>query len=264
METLEKPLTGKLIGKVETDMFCAGCGYNLHMLDVTLDDRLGIPIVQCPECGKFHPAGIATGAGRVWLNRLASFLILHWVLFLTALLVAFGFGCGIADVIKVEAFVRYHYQENLGPGPGPVYTSYWGPAEPRDSEEAWAMFVGDNVLNAVALLLGFLAGGGMATFLPHLKRRWGLALIVVPMIAMGIVGLICYDDRHRYMPGMLFFFVWRFGLMFTLQSLGIAAGARFGRSVARGILRVVLSRRLLQYVRPVWEADGKEPPAVRK
>src|SRR6478672_8387076 len=54
--------TATPIGRVEGDMFCSGCQYNLHGLNVTLDERLQLPIVRCPECGKFHAAGIATGA----------------------------------------------------------------------------------------------------------------------------------------------------------------------------------------------------------
>src|SRR5689334_1405374 len=90
--TLAADPVPQVIGKIETDIFCPGCHYNLHSLDVMRDARLDIAVVRCPECGKFHPAGIATGAGRTWLSRLAMFLILCWVLFLGLFVLAIGFG----------------------------------------------------------------------------------------------------------------------------------------------------------------------------
>src|SRR3954471_23163594 len=78
------------VGRIETDVFCGGCHYNLHGLAVACDERLDIAVVRCPECGKFQPAGLATGAGRVWLTRLATFLITFWVVAMVAGMVGLG------------------------------------------------------------------------------------------------------------------------------------------------------------------------------
>ena len=107
VETLEPSAPPQIIGKVETDLFCTQCHYNMHGLDVLRDARLDMAIVRCPECGKFHPAGLSTGAGRVWLSRLAFFLISFWVLFLIVGVLTLGFGFFCTDMISVEGFTTY-------------------------------------------------------------------------------------------------------------------------------------------------------------
>src|SRR3712207_1649827 len=66
--------------QLETDSFCAHCGYNLHGQVVTRDERLDILICRCPECGRHHPAGHQTATTSIWLTRLATALLSLWVL----------------------------------------------------------------------------------------------------------------------------------------------------------------------------------------
>jgi len=58
---------GPVIGHVQTDTFCEGCGYNLHTQAVVREARLGILICRCPECGAAckaaDPAGVSPAAG---------------------------------------------------------------------------------------------------------------------------------------------------------------------------------------------------------
>ncbi len=66
--------TQPTISYIQTDTFCDHCHYNLHGRPVTRDERLGILIMQCPECGAFLPAGHTTTASKPWLNRLTTLL----------------------------------------------------------------------------------------------------------------------------------------------------------------------------------------------
>jgi hypothetical protein len=215
---------------------------------VIRDERLGIVVVRCPECGKWHPAGIATGAGRVWLNRLAAWLITWWVIFLVVAVVVFGLASGGLDAVKIEGFIQY--QQDW----------FWVPLVAGSPEGATAMWVDEMLVNAGSCVLGLLAGMGMAVFLSHLKRRWVAVLAVVPLLALLVVY---YEDRDHWKANMEGYFLYRLGLEFGLQCAGLAVGVMLGRPVARGVLRVVLSRRMLQYVRVLWEVDGKAAPGIK-
>lgn len=263
METMERAVNGTMVGKIEADMFCADCGYNLHMLDVVRDERLGIAIVQCPECGKYHPAGHATGAGRVWLNRLASLLIAAWVLLLVVGVLGLGFFSGVLDVMKIEGFVMRAEVINPHPIAPGAWSRVYVPAMPRNTEDAWLMFIANSAINAASITLGFLGGMALAALLPHVGRRHVVWLLFMPLAAVCVVSFGFYMDRQRYGEGMKWFITSRLVLEFFLQCMGLIMGARFGRPVARGMLRVALSRRLLQYVRPLWEVDGKVPPGIK-
>src|SRR5687767_12375287 len=68
------------LGVVLTDLTCEGCGYNLYSQAIARDERLGIPVCRCPECGRFNVPGKATDAGRAWLRRLGVALLVLYVL----------------------------------------------------------------------------------------------------------------------------------------------------------------------------------------
>src|SRR5690348_18374707 len=80
---------GPVVSHLQTDTFCAGCGYNLNTQAVLRDARLDLLICRCPECGRFTAAGQGTSAARVWLNRFGILLLMVWLLFL---FVVFGLG----------------------------------------------------------------------------------------------------------------------------------------------------------------------------
>src|SRR5437764_393254 len=136
----------RVVGRVETDLFCAGCHYNLHGLDVLCDARLDLAIVRWPECGKNQAPGIGTGAGRV------------------------------------------------------------------------------------------------------------------PLLALAIICVLTVDDWRQYAPEYASWVALRLLFELLIQWAGVVAGITFGRRFARGILRAALSRKLLQYVRVLWEVDGIPPP----
>jgi hypothetical protein len=256
----DQPPTSQPVGKIECDTFCAHCGYNLFSLAVTRDDRLDIPVVRCPECGKFHAAGIATGAGRLWLHRLAAFLLAAWISFLLLSLLAFAILCGCLDSLKIEPFLQWH--QNTGPVVPGAFNWYYELRQPASAEEYWALWLGDRLVDSLAFLLGSLAGLAFVSSLSHLKKRWTAALVCAPLAALGVVILIYYSDRTYYPDSMLPWFAQRFAFVLVLQCAGILAGARFGRPLARTTLRILLPRRLLQHLHFLWHADQLTPPPI--
>src|SRR3954453_15877769 len=107
-ETATDPLpplkTAERHVRLETDTFCVGCGYNLHSQEVTRDQRLGIFICRCPECGRFHPAGTGITASRPWISRLATAMLVFWVLIVLFAIFWIVMGLGAAEVAHVEQF----------------------------------------------------------------------------------------------------------------------------------------------------------------
>src|SRR3954464_13465182 len=88
--------------RLEVDTFCVECGYNLHGQTVNRDERLGIFVCRCPECGRFHPAGVGVTATNVWLRRLATVLLAFWVLVVLFGLFWVVMGMGAVQVSFVE------------------------------------------------------------------------------------------------------------------------------------------------------------------
>lgn len=80
------------LGQLESDRFCDGCGYNLHGQQVWRDERLGIPVCRCPECGRHHAVQQGTTAAVLWLKRLTSVFVIGWVMLLTFVIAGFFFA----------------------------------------------------------------------------------------------------------------------------------------------------------------------------
>ena len=55
---------------VESDRFCARCGYNLRTLPIPRDGRTKILLVRCTECGHYQPANDSAAVTRPWLAYL--------------------------------------------------------------------------------------------------------------------------------------------------------------------------------------------------
>ena len=97
---------------LETDVFCQTCGYNLRSQPVTRDDRLGIFICRCPECGRFHAAGTGVTAASLWTARIATSLLVIWVLVVLSALFWIVIGLGAIAVGHTETF-SYRRLETL-------------------------------------------------------------------------------------------------------------------------------------------------------
>ena len=60
---------------MERDRFCEGCGYNLRTLPMYRDERTAIPLVRCPDRGRFQPANNTATALRPMPHRVTIMLL---------------------------------------------------------------------------------------------------------------------------------------------------------------------------------------------
>jgi hypothetical protein len=244
-------------------MFCDACLYNLHGLDVTRDDRLNLPVVRCPECGKFHAAGAATGAGRVWLHRLARFLIVLWVGFILVAVALAGLSFFIMCAAEFECFIRRDWHA-AGPAFRGAYTYTLRPIDASDFGSLAAYLLFRYMIAGLSLFFGWCLGAFLPVFLWHVRNRaWFLLILFLP----ALLGFCMYEVYLADLGSRVGDGDWVYVLIaslrqFAFQSAGILAGIAFGRPVARVLLRALLTRKLLQYVRFLWEVDGKTPPSL--
>lgn len=246
---------GPVVGHIQTDTFCQGCGYNLHTQAVMRDDRLGILVCRCPECGRFAAAGQSTPAANPWLNRLALLLLVLWVLFVLGLLALCTTFLGMTAYGHVMNNVRWVSVQ----GPiAPMQSGYRYTIEVPDAGDKNAVgrqLTEQLVMGAVAAALGGLTGGLFSVVLWHLKWPWRALAWLAPVIGCTVAALAWVSD-----PAALF--VWRWGLRWIatyliLEGVTVGAGLLLGRPVVRGVLRLLLPPRPLQHLAFLWTVDGK-------
>jgi hypothetical protein len=217
------------IGQVQGDSFCAHCNYNLFSQIILRDERLKIAVCRCPECGGFT-AGAALGmAATRAQHRIAVGQIVIYVLFLLAF---FSIGsavlCGLqADVVSDAAYREF---------------GWWWPF-------VWA---------------GFLAGLGgvsVAAFLWHIRRRFQIICVVVPVL---LAMLIWSANNWVSLPATAQQTAAQQALaeVTAVQVLAMAVGVFAGRIITRGILTLLLPLGLRRYLNFLWLVDGKTPPGA--
>jgi hypothetical protein len=248
--------TGPVIGHIQTDTFCEGCGYNLHTQAVMRDARLAILVCRCPECGRFAPAGLATTATRVWLNRLILLLLVLWMLFILALFALCTTFLGMAAYGHVMNNVRLT-QVGVPSAPGRsayVYAIY--ASQPADKDAAERQFYEQVAMALRAVALGTITGGLFSVVLWHLKSGWRVLAWLSPLLGCGVALLIWVNDPMAVL-------IWRWGLWwivgyFFLESTAVGAGLVLGRPIARGLLRILLPPSPRQHLAFLWTVDGKQ------
>ena len=276
--------------QILADQFCP-CGYNLHGQRVTFDERLDIPVVRCPECGRWSAAGHGSTATRSWLARLGSVALFIWIMMvlgaiLATLLLVFGMcmarTVGNTVVIALTPDGR-QITQTLDPNTGVYAFTYAGSDEqvnvtriqyklrqvpagdPRAKYPFYNWYAVEPMPRSVYLMFLGIAGGGglllgifLAAALWHLRswRRWGLpTLMLLPGLAtMAILHL---DDAFELMVAP----AWK--IVATTAggaALAMLVGLAIGRSVARAIVIGIVPPRPRQMLAFLWLADGKTPP----
>jgi hypothetical protein len=269
-------------GQLEVDAFCAGCGYNLHGQIVSLDERLGFAICRCPECGRYHPAGAAVTSNSLWLRRFAASLLTIWVLVVLVVCFLLGLAMFALQAGSVDGFlwttavapdgrpVIQQMQVNNGSwgyvivGTTTVVTNPRFIRTPQPPANENPRNIANNhdlaMINLGSILLGFLAGTLLVTFLWHWSRRRYIVGILLPMIAAGfLIGIYCLDDQYELCRAWC---VRRLLTTITIQIAGIFLGILLGRKVSRTIANMVIPPKPRQMLAFLWIADGKAPPTV--
>lgn len=247
---------GPVIGHIQTDTFCEGCGYNLHTQAVMRDQRLGILVCRCPECGRFAPAGLATTATRVWLNRLILLLLVFWMLFILALFALCTTFLGMVAYGHVMNNVKFAQVGMTNAPRRSLYVYAIDTPKPADKEAVEREFYEGIVMAALAAALGGLTGGLFSVVLWHLKSGRRALAWLPPLLGCGVASVIWVNEPMAVM-------IWRWGLYwivgyFFMESAAIAVGLLLGRPIARGLLRILLPPNPRQHLAFLWMIDGKQ------
>ena len=232
-------------GRVRGDPYCV-CGRNLHGTPIEFDDRTGLPLARCPDCGRYHASGAADDAATQWAARFWTALVLAWAATLLGL-------AGVAAMI--QAFLNViAYDEVLRPD---LLVETTGGYVPREE---------DVVVIALTLLAPLVLGGAAGLFqsivMWHVRglTRW------LPMIGvLGLAVLAClpglYEHRVYGRLGMHHIAVVIIGGTTLIAAIGWAAMLFLGRPIARGLARVILPPTARRHAAFLWTADGREVPA---
>ena len=244
--------------QLETDLFCFGCGYNLHGQIVTHDERLGFLVCRCPECGRFHPAAMGVSATRPWLARLGVSLIMSWILTALVVIGLLSFFIGLMNYAHFETYTTYANQNynsatrfrvirNITTNNPGYYDEYWA--------IRWHYFV------AFAAALSTALGVFFAVAMWHVApaRRW--RILIWPVVVSLLTFLIWYGNEN-----ITSVFSWSVDITFRYMMLNLATmtlGLLIGRPVTRSLCRMLIPPRLLQHVHFLWRCDGLTPPSTK-
>ncbi len=231
--------------QLETDLFCFGCGYNLHGQVVTHDERLGFLICRCPECGRFHPAAMGVSASRPWLMRLGVSLIASWILTALTIVGFVSFFIGLMNYAHFESYTTVIYaQRSQGYFPSErhrVLREYSNTN--RDYamyyRDRWLWFAGFSATGSVVLGMFF----AVAMWHVSAGKRW---LIVGWPILIAVFTLLIWYGNEELSEVLLWSVLTSIKYL-LLNVPAMAIGLLIGRPVMRGICRMLVPPKLLQH-----------------
>ena len=228
------------VGSVQVDAFCAQCSYNLFSQVVLRDERLGILVCRCPECGRFSSAAALSTANQKLADRLATGAwIVYLALFLGLVGIAVGGLLGTQGTYLDDSFSKLT------------------PSNPPMDISTWPELLG-------AAIAGSLLGGFFAVFCWHWRRGWRYLAGLLPCL---LAPLTWYFWHSSGIPSEAKHYIcwWAIkvlGVVVGLQTMCIIAGEAIGRPFARLALNILLPSRPRRYLGFLWFVDGKRPPTL--
>lgn len=233
-----EPTDGPPVAYVETDRFCVGCGYNLRTTPVIRDARLDVLICRCSECGKVQHAVDLQGLRHVWLARVGTAIAVGWILAIAWTVFWYLFAMGGVPFGMLDGMTHWT------PGGRVPYES------------------GHYAFQAFMLLLAFalpVTGISLATAAFHHWPRWAyyLVAVIIPVPACTLIFWAWRLDHPAQAAWSIPFLV----RICAAELLGGLLAARYGRSIIRGLLTVVLPTRARQVFAFLWLVDGKCIPS---
>lgn len=236
--------------QIQTDLLCEGCGYNLYTQAISRDERLGLRVCRCPECGRFAVPGKSTDAGRPWQRRLGAFGLILYILFLLYL-----FGLGVTGLWAIH----YLHLDDVA-----------RPARLADEHRRRTGYVyvrGPNyetefVPLVLSPAMGYAMGSFFAIFFAHWRRPAVLLTLAVPLLTAAAVHVAWSLTSNTHYAAVTRSARWASAIHPVLQAAGLLLGLLVARPITRGFLRLMLARSLLPYFSNLWIADGKTPPSA--
>lgn len=286
------------VGVIETDAFCDGCGFNLHTQKVWRDDRLGLAVCRCPECGRHHAAGTRTTAGNAWLRRAALAGLIAWLILQLAFVAALFGGLVGVQAMANECLLTRDYMTRDGQ---PVDVRNSGTAAQyaradiadapfdlaraevvygkrlapwllgRATRDAEAYRFATPVEAAVCAAISaavLLAASAVLASLSWFWRRGLMWLwLALPVTATLLVFFLIAEDGRpnlTYLNGVAHAGI---GIEIKLATavgvafaLVMALGLLIGRPIARLAVSVFVPPRARQLFAFLWHCDGKTMP----
>jgi hypothetical protein len=256
MRLTRAEVSGEPIACMELDRFCEHCAYNLRTLPVFCDERTGIPIVRCTECGKFQSANDTATIYRPWLHRLTSLVLGGWVIVMIAI---FFWLCVAETAItcvtleeltirsgtQIQRFGSTTIQTVRGSGPLEVWTDM-----PDHDKFIAAILTGST---SVAFVFGLL----MVVVMAHWRKLAYYAVALsVPLLVACIAVIIWREEAPHLLGWSLTYIAAHAGA----NILGASLGVTFGRPIARLAVRIFIPPTLRPRLAYLWIADGKTLP----
>jgi len=235
------PGAGPVVGQVETDRYCDECGFNLRTQPVFRDERSGVLMMRCTECGRFHAAALLTTASQNLFRRAGSLMVVIWMLLFVWLMVMTGIGL---------VAMQFATLDELTQGRG-------NRIAPKADFDGYRTY-----------MLLMLGGSATLTFVQGLLQtcicyhwpRWVyyLTAVLIPLIPLSIV----YYGWREQAPALV-----QWALPFQIghyiaQVFGGTMAAMFGRSFFRLMATILLPPRSRVVLGHLWLIDGHTIPAM--
>ncbi|UCG33438.1 MAG: hypothetical protein JSU68_02160 [Phycisphaerales bacterium] len=244
------------VAVIDLDRFCDGCGYNLRTLPVYLDDRTGIPVVRCTECGRYQAASDGATALRPWLNRLTALFLWAWVLtvFSGFVLIVLGEGA-LAYATLDELTVRGGATTQIINNTVIRTWQRMGPLEVDTAYRDYWLFISG--IYGSSFLLAFTGGMYLMIVVPHWRRVAYTGVVLAVPLLVGLVVAFSWNEQAPHLFG--------WGLTYVaahagVQVLGGVLGVVLGRPAARMLVRLVLPASIRPRLAYLWLADNKPFP----
>jgi hypothetical protein len=195
-------------------------------------------------------------AARPWLNRLATLLLLIWIVLVVsgaAAIVYLQFAC---IAISPEKLIGWHHlPRSITDTPGYTGPHFKDVIRPMNRKRK--KFVAGVI--AGSLGLGFVGAVFATVVLYHWPRQYYFILVLAVPVLMGIFAYCIWKIGT---PNVIYSLLPLISANTIAQMLGGASGVILGRPLARLIIRVLLPPRLRPYLAFLWLVDGRQVPQV--
>lgn len=242
----------RAVGRLETDRFCEGCGYNLHGQLVFREPHTALLVSRCPECGRLAPAGAGVTAAYAWLRRLGTLLLFIWIVVIIGVIVGLASTHVTVSVVALDEFTWYR--------PIPVsqltggYTNRWN-CSVKENYPYWGWVV--TGFASVSAASGFLIAAWMAVTMHHWRRRLYITPVAVFAVGTAYFVWLAWSRAVPQLGDWCVPYLVSFG---AAHLLGGIAGTWAGRPLARLAVRIALPPGLRPMLAFLWRADGLPMP----
>jgi hypothetical protein len=247
------------VGKLDADRVCQRCLHQLQGTVVYRETRLDIRYVRCNECGIHMPVTEFPHSWK-WLRRTALFLTIGIALVALALLAADVAAVATSsyqiawDVIRPIGQAFSGANVPMGSDPAVFDRIASTPlVQSRVRESALVMLIPLSIIGTVG---GFL----WSAVLLHRRLKWVLLIQLLPLgLAIAFSVMAWFIERPMSWTSWSYMDVAmaRFGLPYIFMMFGWTCACRalavvVARPIIRGVLWVIVPRRIRDAVASVW------------